>query len=169
MRTGNVATTIAIAIVVVLYLVAAGTCSAQFASPAGATDQNFRLGDGTKVSAQSPVTGVLYHWASTDEGTRGWTIGNRTSVALDDGSGNGIITRNSFGPWWILDDFEVFLEGILETWGKSVEGEVQTLFGGGLGLRKDVEGLPFELSGYYCRGGDGRYDWGTYFGLMLGS
>jgi len=154
---------------VTLVLLMALPAYAQVGAPAGGSYNWVKLGKDQKaIELGTPMTGVSYH-VPFENGTEGVSFNHRISVALDDGTGNGVINKFTMDYWKIRGPLEWFVGGGLETWGEAITGDTEFLIAGDAGFRFSAAGLPLQVSGNYAKGGDGIQDVGVFFGLHVES
>lgn len=114
----------------------------------------------------SPMAGVLYDFSvGGDDGegnaTYGLSFGYRAAQDV-------VLLSSYFGEWWqVRSSFEWFAGGQMETW--TLDGKNEFLAGARAGLRLPVIGtdVPFEVSGLWSWGKDGRERRGVTFGLRI--
>lgn len=139
--------------------------SAQLGVQAGAARDWVKLGDGQGFKElASPLAGASYDLVLGEEGDYGLTIGYK-------GAQDGVLISQYLVEYWGLS-FQNVLEwfggGQFETWTRTPP-EIGTQFLGGAraGIRFELADVPFEVSGNYSRGTEGRERWGMFFGARV--
>jgi hypothetical protein len=112
----------------------------------------------------SPLAGASYDVPMDDNETRGLTVGYKASQDI------ALISQYIMEGWWVSygGRVEWFGGAQFETWNRSDVLPGTTFLGGGrAGLRFEVQGLPFEVSGNYSAGEGGARRAGMFFGARV--
>jgi hypothetical protein len=95
-----------------------------------------------------------------EEGFRGLTFGIRMT---DDTN----IQQYLVEYWTVTDALEWFVGVNGDVWEQEITGSTEFLGGGRAGVRLDAAGIPFEASGHYSGGSDGKGHVGIFLGLRF--
>lgn len=159
------------ALAVVALVGCATSAVAQIGVQAGVSRDFVKLVDGedyTELAA--PLGGVSYDVVLDDDGIYGMTVGYKGTQSSES-SGVGLLISNYLAEYWKVQfngRLEWFLGGQVETWNRSEAVDGTEFLGGPRGgIRFEVQGVPFEFSGNYSVGQEGREHIGIFFGGRL--